>query len=254
MKAAAVLPARLASTRLPRKMLLDDTGMPLIEHSARNVLASGLFERVAVATDSDEIRERLAAAGLEVVLTRADHESGTDRVLEAARGLGLEALDVLINVQGDEPEVAREDLATLIEAFRDPSVELATLCTPIERLEVLQSPQAVKVVRDARGDALYFSRAPIPGAGHGGPGAGRANAAAGALRHVGVYAFRPRALAEFCALPRGRLERAESLEQLRWLESGRRIRVLDATHAPLGIDTRAEYDAFVARWRARVAN
>lgn len=253
MRAAALLPARLGSTRLPRKMLLADTGRPLIEHSARNALQTGLFDRVAVATDSEEIQAALEAAGIEAVLTRADHRSGTDRILEAAERLGLHDHDVIVNVQGDEPEVARADLARLIEVFDEaagPGVEIATLCTPLDSAEAFASPQVVKVVRDGGGDALYFSRAPIPGAGH--PGAERG--AAPRLRHIGVYAFRPRALSEFCSLPVGRLERAESLEQLRWLEAGRKLRVLDAAHAALGIDTRAEYDAFVARCKARVTS
>jgi 3-deoxy-manno-octulosonate cytidylyltransferase (CMP-KDO synthetase) len=250
-KAAAILPARLQSTRLPRKMLLADTGRPLIEHAARNALHTGLFERVAVATDSEEIRDALSRAGIDAVMTRVEHQSGTDRVLEAAERLGLQDYDVLVNVQGDEPEVAREDLARLVDAFRDREVEFATLCLPFAKAEQADSPQAVKVVRDARGDALYFSRAPIPDSTHARRDPGGASGGPGPLRHVGVYAFRPRALAEFCALPVGRLERLENLEQLRWLEAGRKLRVLDAAHAALGIDTRAEYDAFVARCKAR---
>ena len=248
LKAAAILPARLNSTRLARKMLLADTGRTLIEHSARNALSSGLFDRVAVATDSEEILEALAAAGIEAVITRADHPSGTDRVLEAARALGLTGFDVLVNVQGDEPELAREDLAGLVAAFAEPGVEIATLCSAIGTADERDSPQVVKVVRDARGDALYFSRAPIPCAVH---ARDRAALSAGVRRHVGVYAFRPGALERFCALPVAALERIENLEQLRWLEAGGRIRVLDAARRSLGIDTRSEYDAFVARWRAR---
>jgi 3-deoxy-manno-octulosonate cytidylyltransferase (CMP-KDO synthetase) len=272
-KAAAILPARLHSTRLPRKMLLAETGRTLIEHSARNAIHTGLFARVVVATDSEEIREALERAGVEAVLTREDHPSGTDRVLEAARKLDLSACDVLVNVQGDEPEIARADLASLVDAFREPEVELATLCTRITRQADVASAQVVKVVRDARGDALYFSRAPIPSTAHARPEADadareapaaprhvgahaalRHVGAYAALRHVGVYAFRPEALERFCALPVGRLERLENLEQLRWLEAGRKLRVLDAAHAALGIDTRAEYDAFVARCKAREAS
>jgi len=247
LKAAAILPARLHSTRLPRKMLLAETGRPLIEHSARNTLGAGVFERVVVATDSREILAALEAAGIECVMTREDHASGTDRVREAVASLRLWDLDVVVNVQGDEPELAREDLVRLVGAFEDPGVRVATLCAPLGVADEAASPQLVKVVRDARGDALYFSRAPIPCGAHARAGANSALM----RRHVGVYGFRPRALAHFCDLPIGALEAQENLEQLRWLEAGERLRVLDIAHAPLGIDTRPEYDAFVARCKSR---
>jgi 3-deoxy-manno-octulosonate cytidylyltransferase (CMP-KDO synthetase) len=252
LKAAAILPARLHSTRLARKMLLAETGKTLIEHSARNALAAGAFERVVVATDSVEIIEAMEHAGIEATLTSEDHISGTDRVREAVAALGLWDMDVVVNVQGDEPELARADLLRLVKAFADPAVRMATLCAALTDIEEAALPQVVKVVRDARGDALYFSRALIPCAAH---ARGLTAGASSVLRrHVGVYAFRPRALAQFCDLPIGALEAAENLEQLRWLEAGERLRVLDASHATLGIDTRAEYDAFVARFRARVEN
>jgi len=249
LKAAAILPARLQSTRLARKMLLAETGRTLIEHSARNALSSGVFERVVVATDSTEIATALEAAGIEAVMTRADHQSGTDRVREAVELQGFGDFDVIVNVQGDEPELAREDLVTLVRAFSDASVQLATLCAPLAKSAELGSPQVVKVVRDGAGDALYFSRAAIPCAVHARKGSPPPQSAP--RRHVGVYAFRPAALARFCELPVGALERIENLEQLRWLEAGLKLRVLDAEKAPLGIDTRPEYDAFVARVKAR---
>lgn len=250
MKAAAVLPARLASTRLPRKMLLADSGRALIEHSARNVLASRAFERVAVATDSPEILACLAGCakdGIEAVMTSVEHHSGTDRVREAVERLQLGGFDVVVNVQGDEPELAHADLRALVDAFADSKIEMATLCAPLAAGIDASSAQIVKVVRDRNADALYFSRAAIPDLRH-----ARADRTPRApLRHIGVYAFRPAALMRFCALEVGELEREENLEQLRWLEAGGRIRVLDATAVPLGIDTREEYDAFVARLRTR---
>jgi 3-deoxy-manno-octulosonate cytidylyltransferase (CMP-KDO synthetase) len=154
---------------------------------------------------------------------------------------------VVVGVQGDEPELAHSDLARLVAAFDDPSVEMATLAAPLSDPAQLAQPSVVKVVIDARGDALYFSRAAIPAQGHGA-------ARPVARRHVGVYAFRPDALARFCALPRGVLEVQESLEQLRWLEHGGKLRVVDVAHAPQGIDTPADYDAFVARVRARTSS
>lgn len=245
LRALAVLPARLGSTRLARKVLLDETGLPLFVHSARNVARCGRIERVVVATDAEEVRAAAARADVEVAMTSADHASGTDRVNEVVGAIGA-GFDVVVNVQADEPEVDPDDLARLVRAFEADEVEAATLCVPIETDEELHATSVVKVVRDAAGDALYFSRAPVPSRAH-----ARAAAPAGprGLRHLGVYAFRPAALAAFCALPVGALEATENLEQLRWLEAGRRMRVLDAAHAPRGIDTRADYDAFVARVR-----
>ena len=249
-RAVAILPARLASTRLPRKMLLDDTGAPLIVHSARNVLASGVFARVVVAADDARIVDAVRAHGLEAVPTRVDHPSGSDRVNEcfaALRAAG-ESAHVIVNVQGDEPELPHEDLRALVAAFDDPRVEMATLAAPLpatpEGEALRASPSVVKVVCDAHGDALYFSRAPIPARGHARAADDRASIA---RRHVGVYAFSPAALARFCALPRGVLEAEESLEQLRWLEHGGKLRVVNATRAPQGIDTPQDYAAFVAR-------
>jgi 3-deoxy-manno-octulosonate cytidylyltransferase (CMP-KDO synthetase) len=245
-RAVAVLPARLASTRLPRKMLLDAAGAPLIVLTARNVIASGVFARVVVAADAPEIADVVRAAGLEVVMTRADHPSGTDRVHECFGKLVAqgERADVVAGVQGDEPELAHEDLAHLVAVFADASVEMATLAAPLDDPVQLDSPSVVKVVCDARGDALYFSRAGIPARAHGAP------LEHVARRHVGVYAFTPSALTRFCALPRGVLEVQESLEQLRWIEHGGKLRVVPAARAPRGIDTPADYEAFVARVKA----
>lgn len=260
-RAVAIVPARLGSRRLPRKMLLDETGACLFEHTVQNARRSPSLEQVVVATDSKELVTRAEAAGIQAVMTRADHVSGTDRVFEALESLAG-SWDVVINVQGDEPELDPSDLGRLVAAFDDPAVEVATLSGPLLCDEELHAPQVVKVVTDLRGDALYFSRCPIPytpGASEGafrredpGPDAPHAGASprGPARRHVGVYAFRPTALAEFCGLAPGILEQAENLEQLRWLEAGKRIRVVESSHVPLGIDTRADYDAFVERIEA----
>jgi 3-deoxy-manno-octulosonate cytidylyltransferase (CMP-KDO synthetase) len=259
-RAIAIVPARLGSLRLPRKVLLDETGLPLVAHTARNVARCEAVERVVVATDSDEVRRALEPLGVEVTMTRADHASGTDRVFEA---LGKErgGYDVVLNVQADEPELHPPDLGRLVAAFADPEVEIATLCGPVADEREASSPAVVKVVRDRRGDALYFSRASLPyrpAADPARPDAAYAREGAGqglerARRHVGVYAFRPAALERFCGLPHGELERLENLEQLRWLEAGRRMRVLESDHVPLGIDTRNDYDAFCERIRAAAA-
>lgn len=241
MRALAVLPARLASTRLPRKVLLAETGLPLFVHSARNVQSCDAIQETLVATDNDAVAQAAHEHAVPILMTSPDHVSGTDRVHEAVLAHGGD-WDVIINVQADEPEVDPADLASLVAAFEDPAVEIATLCTVVADATELASPNAVKLVRNARGDALYFSRAAIPDTRHARPGA----PAPEYLRHLGVYAFRPSALARCCALSTGTLESLESLEQLRWLEAGESLRVLDACHAPRGIDSREDYDAFVA--------
>lgn len=245
LSALAVLPARLGSTRLARKVLLDETGMPVFVHAAKNAATCSSIARVVVATDADEVRKAGETFGIEVVMTSPAHASGTDRVDEAVRIVGG-TYDVVINVQADEPEIDPRDLDRLVAAFDDPEVEAATLAAPIVDEDELVESSVVKVVRGSNGDALYFSRAPIPHRSHAREGAPRAPLA---MRHVGVYAFRPEALAAFCALAPSALETTESLEQLRWLEAGRSMRVLDAPKAPVGIDTRADYDAFVRRRR-----
>jgi len=252
-RALAIVPARLCSTRMPQKMLRRDTGRYLFEHTCRNAARASSVARVVLATDAPEIVEAARAAGIEALLTSPDHQSGTDRIYEAYRALlarGDGECDVIVNVQGDEPELAPADLDLAVSAFADPEVALATLCAPLTTRAEALSPSVVKVVRDARGDALYFSRSPVPAFEHGAKRPGAAPPA-GMLRHIGVYAFRPRALAEFCALPRGALEAAESLEQLRWLEAGRRLRVMVASRATAGIDTEEDYAACGARCRER---
>ena len=247
----AIVPARIGSTRLPRKMLLRETGSYLFAHTVQNARRCPHLDRVVLATDSDEILRAAEEVGVSALRTSADHVSGTDRVEEAHRLL-LEAghgpWDVVINIQGDEPELPIADVSRLIACFDDPAVELATLSAPIATRAEADDSGIVKVVTNAAGDAMYFSRSPIPSLAHpsrpmedGTPGLG------GMKRHIGVYAFRPAALARFCALPRGGLESTESLEQLRWLEAGRRIRVLEASRLTVGIDTQEHYAAFQAR-------
>jgi 3-deoxy-manno-octulosonate cytidylyltransferase (CMP-KDO synthetase) len=247
LQAVAILPARLGSTRLPRKMLLARTGTALVVHTARRVAQCRAIARVLVATDAAEIARVAREAGIETVMTRREHPSGTDRVREAAAGL-TQAYDPVVNVQADEPEIEPADLEALLRLFVDPEVRIATLCAPIHSRAELEDAAVVKVVRDARGDALYFSRAPIPDASHArGSTSAKQEPAVVGWRHVGVYAFRRVALEEFCALEPSPLEKSESLEQLRWLEAGGRMRVHAVRQAPHGIDTERDYEAFVAR-------
>lgn len=239
----AVLPARIGSTRLPRKVLLSETGLPLFVHTAQNVARCAAIQRVLVATDSEEVRAAGAAHGVEVSMTDSSHPCGTDRVHEAVCALEA-SFDVVLNVQADEPDVEPADLTRLVRAFEHPEVQAATLATPIHDESELASTSVVKVVRDAAGNALYFSRSPVPNTAH-----AREAATSSPLgwRHVGVYAYRPAALARFCQLPVGELEARESLEQLRWLEAGEAMRVLDILRAPRGIDTLEDYREFAAR-------
>lgn len=245
--ALALVPARLASTRLERKMLLRETGRFLFQHTVENLRASGVFGDVLLATDHEEIVRAAGTVDIEALLTRADHTSGTDRVFEAheqllARKAG--PWDVIVNVQGDEPDLAAADLRALVAAFADPAVELATLARPIETQAEFNDAACVKVVRDHAGDALYFSRAAIPSSAHpAGPASGTAHKYAS--RHVGVYAFRPSALALFTQLTHAELEQVESLEQLRWLHHGHKLRIVDAQHSAMGIDTPEDYRRFV---------
>jgi 3-deoxy-manno-octulosonate cytidylyltransferase (CMP-KDO synthetase) len=231
-------------------MLLRESGRYLFEHTVHGVRRARTIASVALATDSEEILAAARAVGVPALLTSPAHASGTDRVHEAlgileAQGQG--PFDVVLNVQGDEPEIAGESLDPLIAAFADAEVQVATLCTPLPDARVAHDPSVVKVVLDQHGDALYFSRAPIPGFA---PGT-REGEPAPYLRHVGVYAFRPAALRRFCALRRGPLEAREGLEQLRWLEAGLAIRVLVSAVGSVGIDTPENYAEFLGRERAR---
>ncbi len=227
-RAVAVIPARWASTRFPGKPLAELAGEPMIAHVVRRAAEATTVEHVMVATDDERIAAAARAAGAEAVLT-GEHPSGTDRV--AAALAGRAEWGIVVNVQGDEPLLAGANIDVVVAGLRsDPGVAIATLCRPLEP-ERAADPNAVKVVRDRRGRALYFSRAAIPHPRH-------TAHAAGLLRlHLGIYGFRREALARFVALPPSPLECAESLEQLRALENGIPILVLDAPHPAYGVDT-----------------
>lgn len=227
MKAAAIIPARYASTRFPAKLLVDLCGKPLLQWVWEAVSGTGLFSEVLIATDSPLILAAVAGFGGRAALTRADHASGTDRVAEAAGGLDA---GIIVNVQGDEPLIRPEALASLLQAFADPAVGMASLMAPLSDPERIRDPNAVKVVTDSRGDALYFSRSAIP---HDRDGSGYD----GYRLHVGVYAYRRETLLRFVALPQGNLERVEKLEQLRALEHGIPIRMVETDFAGVGVDT-----------------
>jgi len=225
MKAIAVIPARLASTRLPRKMLRQIAGQALIARVYHGVRSSPLLDDVIIATDSEEIMQVCRQQGWNARKTSSAHRSGTERVHEISN---LVDADVYLNVQGDEPLTRTEHIATLVDLMQDPNVLVGTLKTAASP-EDINNPNAVKVVTDAAGRALYFSRATIPfdrdGVGH------------PYFKHLGFYAYRKIALDRFCALPESSLERSERLEQLRFLENGIPIYVAETLYDTVGVDT-----------------
>jgi 3-deoxy-manno-octulosonate cytidylyltransferase (CMP-KDO synthetase) len=230
-----VIPARLASTRLPRKPLHPVAGRPLVEWVWRRAVASGVFDAVVVATDSPEVQAAARAFGATAVLTRPEHPSGTDRVAEVARREEWRGYPVIVNVQGDEPFVRADHLQAAVELVRG-GWDVGTVATPIASADEWREPAVVKVARGDDGRALFFTRAPVPF-----PRDAEPDFASGAyLRHVGVYAYAREALLRWVSLPEGALERVEKLEQLRALAAGLRIGVAVASPAEGGVDTPAD--------------
>jgi 3-deoxy-manno-octulosonate cytidylyltransferase (CMP-KDO synthetase) len=225
MKAIAVIPARLASTRLPRKMLRELVGVPLVGRVYQAVRSSPLLADVIVATDSGEIFEVCSKNGWRARMSSSEHRSGTERVHEISNAV---AAEVYVNVQGDEPLTRPEHIASLLKLMDDPVVQVGTLKTPAAA-EDIDNPAAVKVVTDAAGNALYFSRATIP---H-----DRDGAKPQYFKHLGLYAYRKTALDRFISLPESALERSERLEQLRFLENGISIKVGETPYDSIGVDT-----------------
>ncbi len=243
LRALAVIPARWGSTRFPGKPLAMLAGRPLVQHVVEAALRSGAFERVVVATDDERIAEAVARFGCEVERTSPAHRSGTDRVAEVVARLPDEAPDVVVNLQGDEPLVDAVSLRRLVNAFTDGRVAMATLVRPLEEAAERLSPHVVKVVPDIRGDALYFSRADIP--------FDRDGMRVPRFAHVGLYGYRRATLVRLAQLPAGTLEQAESLEQLRALEHGIRIRCVVTEHVSIGVDTPADLSRAEAALAAR---
>lgn len=242
-----IIPARLGSTRLPGKVLLDRTGKPLIQHVWEAAKAARTAARVVVATDDARVRDAVAGFGGEPVMTRADHPNGTSRLAEAAAALGVGPDDLVVNVQGDEPELEPGSIDAAVEALiGTPGASIGTIAVPFAAGEDPRDPNCVKVVRDLKGRALNFSRSLMPF-----DRDGRGEAAARPLRHVGLYVYRRAFLDQYVRLEPTPLERAEQLEQLRALEHGYQIAVAVRDAARVGIDTPEQYEAFVARWRAR---
>ena len=232
MKYIAIIPARYASTRFPGKPLAVLGGKTVIQRVYEQV--SSLLDEVYVATDDERIFQAVESFGGRAVMTRTDHKSGTDRIEEAAEKIGSDA-DVIINVQGDEPFIQPSQIETLMHLFDAPETQIGTLGKRFETIEGVENPNSPKIVTDNRGFALYFSRSPIPYV----RGIDRNLwlEAYPFLKHLGIYAYRREVLREVTQLPQGRLEKAESLEQLRWLQNGYRIRVGETEVETVGIDT-----------------
>jgi 3-deoxy-manno-octulosonate cytidylyltransferase (CMP-KDO synthetase) len=234
MKAIAVIPARLASTRLPRKMLREIAGKPLVGVVYEAVRSSPLLAEVRIATDSEEIMAVCRKHGWNAQMTSSTHRSGTERVHEVS---GREQAEVYINVQGDEPLTHPEHIASLLQVMENPAAQVGTLMTPAAAVDIA-NPNAVKVVTDLSGRALYFSRATIP--------FDRDGARPAYFKHLGLYAYRKTALDRFVKLPESTLERSERLEQLRFLENGIAIYVGETPHDSVGVDTEEDLQRVIA--------
>ena len=232
MKFIGIIPARYSSSRFPGKPLAILGGKAVIEHVYRQV--SSVMEDVFVATDDQRIYDAVEAFGGKAIMTRSDHQSGTDRICEALDKVGGD-FDVVINIQGDEPFIQRSQLETVMHCFDDPRTQIATLGKPFESMEAVENPNSPKIVLDNDGYALYFSRSVIPFV--------RGKECAEwlshfpFLKHIGLYAYRTEVLREVSRLPQSPLELAESLEQLRWLQNGYKIKVGLTDVETIGIDT-----------------
>jgi len=236
-----VIPARYGSTRFPGKALAEIAGKPLVVRVVENAAAITGADAIIVATDDSRIEEAVLAAGFLCEMT-GDHPTGTDRIGEVA---ARHPADIILNLQGDEPLLDCRDIDRLISTMRkDSALDIATCAHPFADEASWRDPNNVKVIRDGLDQALYFSRAPIPGTF---PGAD-ASAYKAARRHVGIYAFRRRALQRFLGLERTPLELTEGLEQLRALENGMRIKVLDIANAPVGVDTPEDLEKVRLLW------
>jgi 3-deoxy-manno-octulosonate cytidylyltransferase (CMP-KDO synthetase) len=226
-KNIAVIPARFAASRFPGKLMQRIGEKTIIRMVYENAVAMNLFDQVLVVTDSDEIMNEILAAGGSVKKSTKDHQSGSDRIAEAIASMDV---DVVVNIQGDEPFVEKEPLQDLLNCFKDPGVAVASVMKRFGEGDEPENPNQVKVVCNKNNDALYFSRSPIPF---------KRNRSADLpyFKHVGVYAYRKETLLDFTQWPMGALEQAELLEQLRYLENGVAIRMVETKTSSIGIDT-----------------
>ena len=230
--AIALIPARYAATRLPGKPLVSLAGKSMIERVWERTRRAKKISRVIIATDDERILKAAAGFGAEAAITRSEHRSGTERVAEVAATLARDGRQIFVNVQGDEPLIEPDAIDAAVEAMEaDETVAVATLMVPIAKPADIMDPNIVKVVLDFDGNALYFSRAPIPWVRD-----RNAPVHVQHMKHLGLYAFRGSALLDFPTLPLGDLERIEQLEQLRWMENGYKIRVAETVHDSVSVD------------------
>jgi len=240
LKVVVVIPARYGSTRLPGKPLVSLAGRPMIQYVFERAKRAQTVGRVIVATDDQRIVEAVNAFGGVAVMTRLDHRTGTERVAEVA---AREEGDVFVNVQGDEPLIDPVSIDTVVGALlEEPAAQIATVATPVRHAGDIMDPNVVKTVFDFDGNALYFSRAPIPWVRD-----TQSKVHVKYWKHLGLYAFERHALLEYPTLPLGELERVEQLEQLRWMENGWKIRVAEVAHDAVSVDV-PEDVARVERW------
>jgi len=248
MKSVIIIPARYASTRLPRKLLLCETGKPLIQHAYESALKATLPDSVTVACDHEEIFSAVKHFGGSAQMTNPEAPSGTDRIAEVAATLG--DVEIIVNVQGDEPEIAGASIDLAIQMLIDnPDAVMSTLATPIRNRQQLEDAACVKVVFDAKGRALYFSRSVIPHPRGGIREEHFAQSPPLFHQHIGLYAYRCEFLLQLSRLPQSEIEKAESLEQLRVLHHGYSIMVGVVDEAAAGIDTLEDYQQFIERHR-----
>lgn len=231
MRVVGIIPSRYASTRLPKKSLKKLGEKSIVQHVYEKAIQVELFDDVIVATDHEEIVSEVKSFGGNVMMTSDQHETGTDRIAEVAQNIEC---DIVVNIQGDEPFIKPQTIQNCFEPLiKDDSIVMATLKHLIDNPEEIEDPNVVKVITDINDDALYFSRSPIPFY--------RIQEDVYYYRHIGIYAYRKEFLIEFAKMPQTPLARKESLEQLRALENGYKIRVLSTEDHPLGIDTEEDY-------------
>lgn len=230
MKTIAVIPARYASTRFPAKLMQDLGGKTVILRTYEAAISTNLFDDVLVVTDSELIFNEIISNGGKAVMSKKNHESGSDRIAEAVENIEV---DIVVNVQGDEPFIDKDSLEKLLQVFKNDAahqIDLASLMREITDKEAIANPNNVKVIVDQNQLALYFSRSVIPYP-------REENVGVRYFQHIGIYAFRKPALLDFYSLPMKSLEASEKLEQLRYLEYGKKIKMVETTHVGIGIDT-----------------
>lgn len=226
MKTVALIPARFGATRFPTKLLADLRGKPLIARTYLSTLNTGVFDEVMVVTDHQDIAAAIQREGGKVFISKREHESGSDRIAEAAASLDAE---IIVNVQGDEPFQDRKSLSDLVTAFEDAQVQVASLMTPISGDDLIQNPNIVKVVTDVQNFSLYFSRSPIPYQRN-------EDSHPNYFKHIGIYAYKKSLLMKFTGWEKSALERVEMLEQLRLLENGYKVKMVETSHQAVAID------------------